>query len=79
MKLFGSRSGSTGRPAQTRRADADLNSKRSEPATVEACRVDFVLGADTRADFDRRAREQDPETRRAAQLARYGRRLPDES
>ncbi|MFF4479471.1 hypothetical protein ACFY1A_20965 [Streptomyces sp. NPDC001520] len=56
MKLPGFRSGSTGRPAQTRRRDADLSAKNIEEATVEACRTDFVLGAEDRADFDARCR-----------------------
>ncbi|AGP56170.1 hypothetical protein [Streptomyces rapamycinicus] len=56
MKLPGFRSGSTGRPAQTRRRDADLSSKHIEEATAEACRVDYVVGAPERAAFDARGR-----------------------
>ncbi|MFF5670283.1 hypothetical protein ACFY8S_09120 [Streptomyces hygroscopicus] len=66
MKLPGRRSGSTGRPAQTRRRDADLNAKNTEEATVDACRTDYVIGSEERRAFDARVREQDPETRRAA-------------
>ncbi|MEU8473738.1 hypothetical protein [Streptomyces hygroscopicus] len=66
MKLSIFRSGSTGRPAQTRRRDANLSAKNIEEATVEACRTDFVIGEAERRAFDARVREQDPETRRAA-------------
>ncbi|MBL1100126.1 hypothetical protein [Streptomyces coffeae] len=51
MRIF--RSGSTGRPAQSRRADAELTSKRCTEATVDRCREDYATGADARADLDR--------------------------
>ncbi|NUH35283.1 hypothetical protein HUF15_00615 [Streptomyces samsunensis] len=56
MKLPGFRSGSTGRPAQTRRRDTDLSAKHIEEATVEACREDFATGAEARAQLDRAAK-----------------------
>ncbi|MFI0768608.1 hypothetical protein ACWDHW_13230 [Streptomyces melanosporofaciens] len=56
MKLPGFRSGSTGRPAQTRRRDADLSAKSTEEATVQACHEDFATGAEARAELDRAAK-----------------------
>ena len=47
------RSGSTGRPVQTRRADAALDAKTRNDATVETCGEDFATGAEERAGFDR--------------------------
>ncbi|WP_438478979.1 hypothetical protein [Streptomyces asiaticus] len=64
MKLPGRRSGSTGRPAQTRRRDADLSAKNIEEATLEACRTDYVVGAPERAAFDARVRADEPEAQR---------------
>lgn len=48
-----SRSGSTGSPAQTRRLDPDEQAALDEESTVEACRVDYALGAEARAAIDR--------------------------
>lgn len=53
------RSGSTGRPAQTRRADHDLSSKVRTEATVDACRSDYATGAAERKAFDARAQRSD--------------------
>ncbi|MEU5608432.1 hypothetical protein AB0H03_06690 [Streptomyces sparsogenes] len=61
-----SRSGSTGRPTQTRRLTPDEQAALDEETTAEACRVDYALGEAHRAAFDARAREQDPGIRRAA-------------
>lgn len=58
MKLNIFRSGSTGRPAQTRRLDADEQAALSEETTAEACRVDYVLGAEARAAIDRASKEK---------------------
>ncbi|MEU0808774.1 hypothetical protein [Streptomyces sp. NPDC005970] len=58
MKLKPSRSGSTGRPAQTRRLTADEQAQLDEETTVEACRVDYALGAEARARLDRASKEK---------------------
>ncbi|MFI0772337.1 hypothetical protein ACH4TQ_46840 [Streptomyces sp. NPDC021218] len=50
-------------PDQVAHLYADLGTKNSEPATVEACRTDYVVGAAERAAFDARARRRAAEDR----------------
>ena len=43
-------------PAAPIRAEAPLNSKRVQDASVEQCREDFIVGTPLRDAFDARAR-----------------------
>lgn len=45
---------STGRPWNTRRLEVDEQSKLRAPATVDACRTDYVVGAFERMTFNER-------------------------
>ncbi|WP_432010167.1 hypothetical protein [Streptomyces cucumeris] len=52
--------------AHTRRLTPHQQAVHNEPNDLDACRTDYATGAEDRAAFDARAREQDPENRRAA-------------
>ncbi|MEU9793810.1 hypothetical protein AB0E27_24815 [Streptomyces sparsogenes] len=48
---------SDGAPWNNRRLTPAEQAQLEEPATVDACRADYALGAAERADIDARARE----------------------